>query len=90
MDTSTRLRGHGLLAEGKPFEDDGRGGVRRADIYGEPDGFGVCSCGARSGVFGLDADRKWWHREVHKPEIRAAWRRSLRGGESSEEGDSDG
>jgi hypothetical protein len=69
MDTSTRLPGHGLLAKGKPFEDDCRGGVRRADIYGEPDGFGVCSCGERSGVLGLDADRKRWHK-AHKDEAR--------------------
>lgn len=70
MDTSTRLPGHGLRDEGKPFEDDGRGNTRRADIYGEPDGFGLCSCGARSGVLGLDADRKRWHK-AHKDEIRA-------------------
>ena len=71
MDTSTRLSGHGLRAEGKPYEDDGCGGTRRADVYGEPDGFGLCSCGERSGVFGSDADRRRWHRDVHKPEVRA-------------------
>jgi hypothetical protein len=66
---NTRVPGHGLRAEGKPFEGDGRGGTRRADVYGEPDGFGLCSCGARSGVFGLDADRKRWH-VAHKDEIK--------------------
>jgi hypothetical protein len=69
--TNSRLPGHGLLAEGKPFEDDGRGGIRRADVYGEPDGFGACSCGDRSGVLGLDADRKRWHK-AHKDAIRSS------------------
>ena len=65
---STRLPGHGLRAE-EARGDDGRGGTRRADVYGEPDGFGLCSCGGRSGVLGSDADRRRWHK-AHKDEIR--------------------
>lgn len=71
MDTSTRLKGHGLQSEGKPYEDDGRGGTRRTDIYGSPPGFGLCSCGARSDVLDSDYARRVWHRG-HKAEVRAA------------------
>jgi hypothetical protein len=71
MDTSTRLRGHGLQSEGKPFEDDGRGGTRRTELYGGPVGFGLCACGERSGVLDSDYARRVWHRG-HKDEVRAA------------------
>ena len=70
----TRLSGHGLRSEGKPYEEDGRGGTRRADVYGEPDGFGLCSCGERSGVLGSDADRKRWHKK-HKEQVRSEGQR---------------
>lgn len=71
MDTSTRLKGHGLQSEGKPFEDDGRGGTRRTELYGGPVGFGLCSCSARSDVLGSNYERQVWHRG-HKAEVRAA------------------
>jgi hypothetical protein len=70
MDTSTRLPGHGLFAEGKPY--------RR--VTGDPSGDynaiesgyvgrGLCSCGADSPETDSDADRKRWHRK-HKEEVR--------------------
>lgn len=73
MDTSTRLPGHGLFAEGKPY--------RR--VTGDPSGDynaiapghvgrGLCSCGAESPDLESDAERKRWHRDVHKPAVRAA------------------
>jgi len=60
-DTSTRLPGHGLRAEGKV------GG-----LYGnEKIGSAVCECGERSPELASDSARRRWHREVHKPEVRA-------------------
>jgi hypothetical protein len=69
MDTTTRLRGHGLFAEGKPFRVVG-------DVRGEwiavavgRTGRGRCSCGERSPILESDAERKRWHRE-HKQQVR--------------------
>jgi hypothetical protein len=64
---STRLAGHYLYAEGKPFYADGR----RITTYGAQVGHGMCSCGSVSdAVFDTDAARKRWHRD-HKDKIRA-------------------
>ena len=76
IDTSTRLRGHGLLSEGKPYvqyqgdEEDARSWHR---VHGWPEnmGHGVCSCGAASEWLDSDAERKRWHRD-HKELARAA------------------
>lgn len=72
VDTSTRLAGHGLLAEGKPFHsalgDDGR--PRR--MTGST-GYGRCSCGVRSVLTTSDAARKRWHKE-HKNLVRQSRR----------------
>jgi hypothetical protein len=72
MDTSTRLPGHGLQAEGKAFEggDEPR---RKSGSYSNF-GFGLCSCGARSPLLYSDGARKRWHRDVHKPAVRATLR----------------
>lgn len=64
---NTRLAGHGLQAEGKPY------------VPGEEElwlrthqavGVGLCSCGATSDVVNSDGARKRWHAE-HKQAVRA-------------------
>jgi len=70
-DTSTRLPGHGLEREGKPFQWSDRDG-QYVRPWGHPrTGVAKCSCGAVSPVLGSDGARKRWHRDVHKPEMRA-------------------
>lgn len=72
MDTSTRLRGHGLLSEGKPYQH------RQDDEEDTPswhrvpgwEGHGVCSCGASSPDLDTDGGRQRWHRD-HKDKIRS-------------------
>jgi hypothetical protein len=69
MATSTRLAGHGLFREGKPFR------VVRDSSGDWPDtapgrmGRGRCSCGEVSPWTDSDADRRRWHRR-HKDEVR--------------------
>lgn len=73
MGTSTRLPGHGLYAEGWPVEADPgssqgwRPGRHRGDI-----GRALCECGEMSGPLLSSAERKRWHRDVHKPAVRAS------------------
>lgn len=75
MDTSTRLPGHGLQSEGKPYE---RGGdeqdpwvrVGFGPHPGSHIGVALCSCGEASPVLESDGQRKRWHRE-HKNQVRA-------------------
>jgi hypothetical protein len=64
----TRLAGHALQHEGKPFEDGGE--VNWSRTYGAA-GRGVCECGEASTVLASDADRKRWHKG-HKDEVRRA------------------
>lgn len=76
MDTSTRLRGHGLLSEGKPYffrqgDKQDTPSWHRADPDFDGQGHGVCSCGAASPELETDGQRKRWHK-AHKDEIRTA------------------
>lgn len=66
-DTSTRLPGHGLLREGKPWT---RVGSDWIEVHSGHHGRGRCSCGEASPVLSSDAARKRWHRDAHKPEVR--------------------
>jgi hypothetical protein len=72
MDTSTRLPGHGLWREGWPvIATPGQGpgwreGLHRGDI-----GRALCECGEMSEPLLSAAERKRWHRDVHKPAVRA-------------------
>lgn len=75
MDTSTRLPGHGLLSEGWPYEWR-QGGEEDAPSWHKSSrrdwaGHGVCSCGAASPLLETNNARKRWHRDVHKPAVRA-------------------
>lgn len=65
---SSRLSGHTLRSEGKPFVWTTNGGryVRTENV----EGVGLCSCGAHSKKLTSDGARKRWHR-AHKDEIRA-------------------
>jgi hypothetical protein len=73
MPKNTRLAGHGLLAEGKPFHwsTEGRRFVRTDSLYGADtgDGFALCSCGLASQMLHSNAERKRWH-AIHKQAIR--------------------
>jgi hypothetical protein len=64
---STRLAGHGLHHEGKPFERGETSPWLR--VYGSKTGVALCECGETSGVSESDAARRRWHR-AHK-EVRA-------------------
>lgn len=68
---NTRLAGHGLKSEGEPYE---RRHGRWARAYSRSRGRALCKCGETSAVLDTDAARKRWHRDVHKPEMRAAGR----------------
>jgi CDGSH-type Zn-finger protein len=66
---STRLAGHALQSEGKPYmlteEWSGHPDVR-AD---GPGGYALCECGTSSGWMTSDGQRKRWHAD-HKEKIR--------------------
>jgi hypothetical protein len=67
---STRLTGHALQHEGKPY---GAGHlVKWRRVYGSSTGVALCECGQTSPVLESDAARKRWHRDVHKPAVRGA------------------
>lgn len=75
MDTSTHLPGHGLLSEGQPYErrqgdEEDAPSWHRADRW-ERTGHAVCSCGEASPELYTNNARKRWHRNVHKPAVRA-------------------
>lgn len=76
-DTSTRLPGHGLYAEGKACDPDQHYAYM---MTGEKTGRGLCSCGEQSPVLDSDNARRRWHREVHKPEVREKMRNGGNGG----------
>lgn len=63
---STRLSGHELQREGKPYQWDGSRYTPASGVRGK----GLCSCGATSKVTDVDNERKRWHRS-HKDTIRA-------------------
>lgn len=62
---NTRLSGHTLIAEGRPFTAEGQ-------LYGAQwrNGHAKCSCGALSEALPSQGKRQKWHRE-HKESIRA-------------------
>ena len=75
MDTSSRLRGHGLLSEGRPYiwrqgDEEDAPSWHRADRW-EHAGHGVCSCGAASpDALETNGARQRWHK-AHKEQIRS-------------------
>lgn len=70
MPKNTRLPGHGLQDEGKPFTwNPQRENWYRA--YGTSEGVAVCSCGEVSQTLHSDAERKRWM-NAHKDGVRAA------------------
>lgn len=68
MPKNTRLSGHTLSSEGKPFAWTRNGG-RYIRAEGSQ-GVGLCSCGAHSKTLDSDNARKRWHVD-HKDDIRA-------------------
>lgn len=69
---STRLAGHGLQSEGKPYIPGGGGLSDEPWIRPrgrQPDGVALCECGWTSPELNSDGRRKRAHR-VHKSEIR--------------------
>jgi hypothetical protein len=67
---STRLTGHALQHEGKPFAPGETSPWLR--VYGSSTGVALCECGQTSPVLESDGARKRWHRDVHKPAVRGA------------------
>jgi len=69
MDTSTRLSGHGLLW--RQGDEENAPSWHRTDRW-EHTGHAVCSCGEASpGPLDTNGARQRWHRDVHKPAVRA-------------------
>jgi hypothetical protein len=76
---STRLAGHGLRREGKPYCAAGCKDCPFLSAVGDYDGHGVvsnnghghglCACGQSSKHLQSNADRKRWHVQ-HKEEVR--------------------
>lgn len=67
---NTRVSGHGLLSEGRPYVGDGIcevDGPMRRNTY-DSFGVGVCSCGWRSETFWTTAERKRAFNQ-HKAEV---------------------
>ena len=73
MPKNTRLSGHALRAEGKPFvwSSDSRRWMRTNAMYGSDtgDGSAMCSCGTVSQMLHSNAERKRWH-AIHKQQVR--------------------
>jgi hypothetical protein len=73
MPKNTRLPGHTLKAEGKPFvwSQYSRRYVRALVVYSREvkEGCGMCSCDEVSQTLHSDAERKRWH-AIHKQRIR--------------------
>lgn len=57
--------GHGLVSEGWAHDKDGR----KRDSRNEP-GYALCSCGVLEGPFLNTAQRKRWHKNVHKEQVK--------------------
>ena len=69
----TRLRGHGLLHEGRPVLARFCCGLADGSNHGDRNrydrqGHGACSCGSMSGHEESSAARQRWHRE-HKGQM---------------------
>jgi len=72
MGTSTRLSGHSLWNEGWPVDaTPGHGQGWRQGRHRGDMGRALCECGEMSPVLHSANERKRWHRDVHKPEVRA-------------------
>lgn len=71
MPKNTRLSGHTLRSEGKPFVWSSGRYVRANIALGRdiPEGRALCSCGNASQKLNSDAERKRWH-AIHKQQIR--------------------
>lgn len=69
----TALKGHALRSEGKPYAfSSSLDGSNQADVLvSGTGGYALCECGASSEWRATDAARRRWHREVHKPGVRA-------------------
>jgi hypothetical protein len=71
----TTVRGHALQFEGQalvPYDDPEP--PPWAPVYRlthRSEGVAYCECGAVSPTLPSTAARQRWHREVHKPEVRA-------------------
>ena len=65
---SNRMKGHALIGEGAPHDDNGN---RFPRLWGGTNGDGraKCSCGELSPVLGSGIQRKRWHRD-HKERLR--------------------
>ena len=70
MSKNSRVAGHELQAEGAAYQKSAfhRYPYRVRTIGTGGLGFGLCSCGARSGVLNSGNLRKAWHRN-HKAEV---------------------
>lgn len=73
---NTIVAGHGLQAEGKPYELVPVRAMAEVEAAGRyfrrrpgTAGLGLCRCGATSGVLVSDAARKRWH-TGHKTHVR--------------------
>lgn len=65
----TALRGHALQHEGRACEPaNDRFGL---ELTRQSEGVAICECGVASPTLPSTAARQRWHREVHKPEVRA-------------------
>ncbi|MEV0584070.1 hypothetical protein [Nonomuraea sp. NPDC050310] len=73
MAKSTRLSGHALRSEGKPFSwsSNDQQYVRTNALYGHEtgEGYALCSCGEASPWCRSNAERKRWH-AIHKRRIQ--------------------
>lgn len=69
MPKNTRLVGHTLRSEGKPYwwSFESQRHVRTNVLYGHDNGHGLalCSCGTVSQMLHSNAERKRWH-AIHK------------------------
>lgn len=67
---NTRLAGHALQHEGRPYVRRESNWVRSwYTDYGNT-GVAFCECGEHSPELESDASRQRWHRDVHKPAVR--------------------
>jgi hypothetical protein len=70
MTDKIRVRGHGLISEGAPYDADGQ----RIWVHGLGHGGagrGKCSCGALSPGLSSQPQRRQWH-DQHKRDIAEA------------------
>lgn len=70
----TRIKGHHLLREGAPHDDNGEVLSNWSFAYPYPrkvagEGRGLCACGAMSVALPTAAARRRWHQQ-HKRDVR--------------------